>query len=125
MRYGGGGSEGPAQEKEGEKAPAKREATQAEALQTLPGYKIDLLHTSDPGTEGSWIAMTMDNKGRLIVSGQRGQPILRFTLKDGKVASVDKLKLPISEAMGLLYAFDSLYVNGRAPVDMGCTAART
>jgi putative heme-binding domain-containing protein len=103
-----------------QKKPAvKQEATPAEALQTLPGFKVELLHTSDPKTEGSWISMTKDHKGRLIIAGQRGQPILRVALKDGKVDKIDKLNLPISEAMGMLDAFDSLYVNGAGPGGFG------
>jgi len=43
-----------------------------------------------------------DDKGRLIISGQNKQPILRVTVKDGKVEQIEKLDLPISEAMGLL-----------------------
>lgn len=104
--------------------PVKKDATPPEALQTLPGFKIELLHTADPATEGSWICMCKDNKGRLIISGQRGQPILRVTLKDSKVAGIDKLNLPISEAMGLLYAFDSLYVNGQGPQGYGLYRCR-
>jgi putative heme-binding domain-containing protein len=99
--------------------PPKRQATPPEAIAVLPGFKIELLHTADPATEGSWIAMCKDNKGRLIISGQRNQPILRVSLSDGKVSSIEKLNLPISEAMGLLYAFDSLYVNGAGPQGVG------
>jgi len=104
--------------------PVKKVVTQPEALQALPGFQIELLHTADPVTEGSWICMCKDNKGRLIISGQRGQPILRVTLKDGKAAAIDKLNLPISEAMGLLYAFDSLYVNGQGPQGYGLYRCR-
>ena len=99
--------------------PQKREATPPDALYVPPGFQIELLHTADPATEGSWIAMCKDDKGRLIISGQRNQPILRVTLKEGKVGSIEKLDLPISEAMGLLYAFDSLYVNGAGPNGVG------
>jgi putative heme-binding domain-containing protein len=101
------------------KPPVKQDATPAEALETLPGFKVELLHTADPATEGSFINMAKDHKGRLLVAGQRGQPINRFTIKDGKVDKIDKLNLPISEAMGLLYAFDSLYVNGQGPQGFG------
>jgi putative heme-binding domain-containing protein len=104
--------------------PKKRQATPAEALQTLPGFKIELLHTADPATEGSWICMTTDPKGRLLVAGQRGQPILRFVIKDGKVSSITKLDLPITEAMGMLHAFDSLYVNGAGPKGFGLYRCR-
>jgi putative heme-binding domain-containing protein len=97
------------------KEPEPQGATPASELQTLPGYKVELIHSADAKTEGSWINMAKDNKGRLLIAGQRGQPILRVTLKDGKVDKIDKLDLPISEAMGMLYAFDSLYVNGAGP----------
>ena len=63
--------------------------------------------------------MAKDRKGRLIIAGQNSQPILRVTLKDGKVETIEKLNLPISEAMGLLYAFDSLYINGAGPKGFG------
>lgn len=93
-------------------APAKRAATAPEALQTLPGFAVELLHTAEPETEGSWIALGKDGKGRLIIGGQRNHPILRVTLEQGRVARLENLNLPISEPMGFLWAFDSLYVNG-------------
>jgi putative heme-binding domain-containing protein len=106
------------------KAKEKRPATEPAALQTLPDFKVELLHSADPATEGSWINMCKDNKGRFIVSGQNRQPILRFTVKDGKVEKVEKIDLPISEAMGLLYANDSLYINGAGPDGFGLYRCR-
>src|SRR5437870_3458849 len=91
------------------------EATPAESLKVLPGFKAQLLRSSQPG-EGSWVAMTIDGKGRLIVSPQDKEPMLRFTLAaDGQIAKMEKLDVPVTGAMGLLYAFDSLYVNGHGP----------
>ncbi|WP_143393453.1 c-type cytochrome [Fimbriiglobus ruber] len=107
-----------AQEKakaQAKKPQPKREATPAEDLAVPAGFHIELLHTSDAATEGSWINMCKDGKGRLIVGGQRSQPVLRFTITDGKVSKEEKLDLPISETMGLLYAYDSLYVVGAGP----------
>jgi putative heme-binding domain-containing protein len=101
------------------KAPKQTAASPAEALTTLPGFKVELLHSSEAVTEGSWINMAKDGKGRLIISGQNKQSILRVTLKDGQVEKIEKLNLPISEAMGLLYAFDSLYVDGAGPQGYG------
>ncbi len=100
-------------------APKKAPATPAEALQTLPGFRVELLHSSDAAAEGSWICMTRDGKGRLIIGGQNRQPVLRVSLRDGKVEKVEKLALPITETMGLLYTFDSLYVNGAGPKGFG------
>jgi putative heme-binding domain-containing protein len=91
------------------------EATPAESLKVAEGFKVELLRSSQPG-EGSWVAMTADPKGRLIVSPQDKEPMLRFTIgKDGKIAKMETIELPVRSAMGLLYAFDSLYVNGMGP----------
>lgn len=84
----------------------------ADELQTLPGFKVDVVMKAQKAKEGSWISMALDNKGRLLLAGQRREPITRLTLENGKVAKEDQLKLPLSECMGMLYAFDSLYVNG-------------
>jgi putative heme-binding domain-containing protein len=97
----------------------KASATLAEDLATLDGFKIELLASADAKTEGSWINLGKDNKGRLIIGGQGGQPTLRMTIRDGKVESTETLKLPISEIMGLLYAYDSLYVMGGGPKGYG------
>jgi len=99
--------------------PKKREVAQPEDLHVAPGFKVELLYVADPATEGSWINLCAEKPGRLIVGGQGGQPILRFTVKDGKVENVEKLALPISETMGLLYAFDHLYVTGNGPKGYG------
>jgi len=91
------------------------EATPAASLKVADGFKVELLRSSQPG-EGSWVSMTVDPKGRLIVSPQDKEPMLRFTIgKDGKIAKMETIELPVRSAMGLLYAFDSLYVNGMGP----------
>jgi putative heme-binding domain-containing protein len=89
-------------------------ATPADKLTILPGFKIELLY-SVPKDQDSWVSMATDPKGRLIASGQNG-PLFRITPgADAKSTEVEKLDIPIGEAQGLLYAFDSLYVmvNGR------------
>ncbi len=107
------------------KRPApKQPATPAAALRTLPGFQVELLHSSDATAEGSWICMTRDGKGRLIIGGQNRQPVLRVTLGAGKIEKIEKLTLPISETMGLLCAYDSLYVNGAGPKGFGLYRCR-
>jgi glucose/arabinose dehydrogenase len=95
-------------------------ATPAESLAVLPGFKVELLRSAQAG-EGSWVSMAVDPKGRLFISPQDGTGnILRVTLtKDGKVEKVEKVAMPVGSAMGLLYAFESLYVNGRGPDGLG------
>lgn len=105
--------------------PKKREVPQPDDLHVAPGFKVELLYVAEPDTEGSWINLCAEKPGRLIVGGQNSgggkvkQPILRFAVKDGKVAGVEALLLPISETMGLLYAHDHLYVNGHGPQGYG------
>jgi len=88
------------------------EGTPAEALQTLSGFKVERLISAEPKTNGSWINLGMDDKGRLLLGGQIDQPVTRVTINGGKVVKQEVLKLPVSETMGILWAFDSLYVNG-------------
>ena len=86
--------------------------TPADAIKTLPGFKVDVVLTADKDKNGSWISMAKDPQGRLLLGGQRGQPVTRVTIEDGKVAKEEILKLPVSETMGMLCVGDALYVDG-------------
>jgi putative heme-binding domain-containing protein len=99
---------------------AAADATPAESLTVLPGFKVELLHSAGTN-EGSWICLTKDNKGRLIVSPQKdSQPLLRITLgRAGRVAKIEPIPAPVKQAMGLCYAHKSLYVNGHGPEGTG------
>ena len=110
---------------------AQRAATPPERIRIADGFKIDLLYSVPMEKQGSWVAMCMDDKQRLIVSDQYGG-IYRFPIpKPGEKsdpASIEQItyaperpgagtpteaqkKLPqIGHAQGLCYAFDSLYV---------------
>ncbi|MBI1176494.1 DUF1080 domain-containing protein [bacterium] len=74
-------------------------------------FKIDLLYTVPRETEGSWVAMCIDPKGRLYTSDQNGS-LYRVTLPEstGGAVKTEKINLDIGGAHGLLWAFDSLYV---------------
>lgn len=92
-----------------------RVTTPADAITVLNGFKVELVREA-AADEGSWVAMAVDPQGRLIISPQDKQPMLRLTLDaSGQVANVEKLDVKVGSAMGLLYAFDSLYVNGMGP----------
>ncbi|HEX5220360.1 MAG TPA: c-type cytochrome [Verrucomicrobiae bacterium] len=95
-------------------------ATAAETLTVPPGFKVELIRTAE-AEEGSWISMAVDNKGRLIISPQDDrQPLLRVTLtKAGQVEKVEPIPAKLRQAMGMLYAHDSLYVNGHGPSGTG------
>jgi putative heme-binding domain-containing protein len=87
-------------------------ATPAEEIAVLPGFKAELLYTVPKAEQGSWVSMTADPKGRLLVCDQYGG-IYRVTLPpvgSQDQAKVEAMPLKIGGAHGLLYAFDSLYV---------------
>ncbi len=84
-----------------------------EVLDTLPGFAIEHILSADAKTNGSWICMANDPKGRLLLGGQSGQPITRVTLENGKVAKQEILRIPVSETMGMLFIGDVLYISGK------------
>ncbi len=81
------------------------------AVKVAAGFKLESLYTVPKATEGSWVAMCLDPKGRLLVSDQYGA-LHRVTLPPltGGVVKTEKINLEVGNAHGLLYAFDSLYV---------------
>jgi putative heme-binding domain-containing protein len=95
-------------------------ATPAESLRVALGFEVELLRSAEPG-EGSWICMTFDDRGRIIISPQGTErPLLRMKAgAGGGIEQVEILAAPVRYAMGLLQAFDSLYINGIGPQGSG------
>ena len=89
----------------------------------VPGFQVERLFTVPKEELGSWVCLTTDPKGRLIISDQDKAGLFRVT--PPAIGSTEPTKvepLPIhfegklmTSAQGLLCAFDSLYVvvNGR------------
>ncbi|NOZ40860.1 MAG: c-type cytochrome [Planctomycetes bacterium] len=93
-------------------APPAEMATDPTGLRVLPGFEVELLYSVPLATQGSWVSMTADPQGRLIVCDQRGH-LYRVTpspLGTSSIESVETIDVDLGEAQGLLYAFDSLYV---------------
>jgi putative heme-binding domain-containing protein len=88
-------------------------ATPIELIKAKKDFKVELLYSVPKATQGSWVSMTVDDKGRLIASDQYGKlyritpPAIGGKSEDTKVA---ELPIELGEAHGLLWAFDSLYV---------------
>ncbi|MCP5541455.1 MAG: c-type cytochrome [Akkermansiaceae bacterium] len=88
------------------------QATPVDHIKIAEGFRVELLYSVPKTDQGSWVAMTQDTKGRLIVSDQYGKlyrltpPGPGQTLSPAEVETID---LDIGGAQGLLYAFDSLY----------------
>lgn len=86
--------------------------TPAANLKVAKDFKVDLLYNVPKDQQGSWVAMCVDPKGRLIVSDQYGK-LYRVTLppvNSTAEAKVELIDVQIGAAQGLLCAFDSLYV---------------
>ena len=86
-------------------APLVARGSDITSMKIKDGFRVELVHAVDSETEGSWIALTVDDRGRLIASSQYGQ---LFRVEPG--GKVEALKLSVGHAHGLLYAFNSLYV---------------
>jgi putative heme-binding domain-containing protein len=92
-------------------------ATPAESLHVMKGFKAELLYSVPKETEGSWVNLCVDPKGRLYVSDQYGG-LYRITpppIGKGEEIKPEPVPLKVNgkifgDAHGLLWAFDSLYV---------------
>ena len=99
-------------------------ASDATAVRVVPGFRVELLRSSQPG-EGSWVSLTFDPRGRLIV-GREGKGLLRMTLPTNKPPSpsgrgaggegegaikVETINDTLEECRCLLFAFGALYAN--------------
>jgi putative heme-binding domain-containing protein len=97
-------------------------ATPVEQITLPSGFRAELLYSVPKESQGSWVSMTPDPKGRLYVSDQNG-PLFRVTPPSGeKKIEIERVELDIGSAQGMLWAFDSLYVvvnGGREPNNSG------
>jgi len=88
-------------------------ATPIELIKAKKDFKVELLYSVPKATQGSWVSMCVDAKGRIIASDQSGKlyritpPALGGKAEDTRV---EQLPVDLGEAQGLLWAADSLYV---------------
>ncbi len=88
-------------------------ATPESLIKAKKDFKVELLYSVPKQTQGSWVSLCSDPKGRLIASDQYGK-LYRITPPPvGGAAGqtrVEELPVDLGEAQGLVWAFDSLYV---------------
>jgi putative heme-binding domain-containing protein len=89
---------------------------EAASIKTLPGFKADRILTV-PEEFGSWTALAVDSRGRLLAAAQHEPGIYRITpppigdaATETKVQRLTGAAEKMGWSHGLLYAFDSLYV---------------
>ena len=102
----------------------KPTATPIELIKAKKDYKVELLYSVPRQSQGSWVSLCVDPKGRLIVSDQGGSKDTKGKGVDGRLyritppaiggnaedTKVEMLPVELGEAHGLLWAFDCLYV---------------
>jgi putative heme-binding domain-containing protein len=88
-------------------------ATPPDRLKVAKGFRVELLYTVPRESQGSWVSMAVDPKGRLVVSDQYGK-LYRVTPPpiggQAEAIRVEPIDVEIGEAQGMTWAFDSLYV---------------
>lgn len=107
-----------------EKPTLERELTgnpKIDKLKIPEGFRVEHLYSPGEKDQGSWVAMTFDDKGRMITADQYGF-LYRLTIpaigSEELAPQVEKLivgnvqepQVGMGYAQGLLYAFNSLYV---------------
>lgn len=90
--------------------PSEAQDSPAGEFKTLPGFEVEMVHNVSKADQGSWVSMCVDDKGRILASDQYGK-LYRVSVDDAGKASVEQLTANIGMAQGMLYAFDSLYIN--------------
>lgn len=89
---------------------AEPAATPVSSIRVQPGFKVELLRSAGKD-ESSWISMTFDDRGRLIL-GLDDVGIGRLTLnRDPSKTKFEKIENTFKHCRGVLYAHKSLYVN--------------
>jgi putative heme-binding domain-containing protein len=85
-------------------------ATPAEAFRVPPGFVVERLYEVPAAEQGSWVSLTVDPQGRLVACDQYGG-LYRITLAESAAPQIERLAVEMGAAQGLLFAFNSLYVN--------------
>jgi putative heme-binding domain-containing protein len=86
-------------------------ATAAAAIKSPAGFKVELIRSAR-SDEGSWVAMTFDPDG-LVVLAREDRGLLRLTLAPDRasVTRVETINTNLLECRGLLFAHGALYAN--------------
>ena len=79
-------------------------------LRHTDGFKVEMVYDV-PRSQGSWVSLAVDDKGRIYASDQGRAGLFRITLPSGEEEiSVEKMDAKMTGGQGMLWAFDSLYV---------------
>ena len=100
---------------------AQEQFTSVDMITVPERFVVDLVRSANEG-EGSWIALAFDDKNQLYVS-KEDKGIVRYTLdSNGHLINSITVEDELEQCRGLLWAFDSLYVNSNNPMPPPQTA---
>ena len=80
-----------------------------ESIRRLPGFEVQRLRSAKKD-EDSWISMTFDDQGRILLGLDR-VGVGRLTLTDDGEASFERIDKTLQHCRGVLFAFGSVYVD--------------
>lgn len=87
----------------------EQRATPPKLLTVPEGFVVELLRSAQP-QEGSWISMTFDDKGRVIVALDR-KGLARIEINKDGSTSYEMIEDSLKHCRGILFAHDALYAN--------------
>ncbi|WP_153556825.1 c-type cytochrome [Roseimaritima sediminicola] len=92
---------------------AGNQATPVDRIKAAKGFQVELLYSVPGDTQGSWVNLCTDNKGRLLVSDQFGG-LYRVTPPEAgatlRAADVQSVPVDIRAVNGMVWHNDALYV---------------
>ncbi len=90
---------------------SRNRATEIRGLSVAEGFKVEKVYSVPKATQGSWVSMTIDDKGRFIVSDQGDKGLFRVTIDSDGSPSVEKMPVDLSSAQGLQWKSGCLYAS--------------
>ncbi len=85
--------------------------TDTSSLHIAQGFQVEMVYTVPQATQGSWVSMTIDDKGRLIASDQGDLGLFRVTMHSEGGPKVERLPVALSSAQGLLWKSGCLFAS--------------
>ena len=88
-------------------------ATPISRIKAIKDFKVELLYSVPAATQGSWINMCVDNKGRIYTSDQYGGLYRMTPPPPGEPidpAKIEPVPAKIRAVNGMVFAFGALYV---------------
>ncbi len=90
---------------------ARNRKTDVASLQISKGFQVQTVYSVPQETQGSWVSLTIDDKGRMIASDQGDLGLFRVTVNSDGELKVETMPVDLSSAQGLLWKSGCLYAS--------------